>query len=114
MNLLQIFCWHVHVYFLQTNNASIDAALGIHSDFVSRFEVSDTPCRAEVTLNETCMWGCKTSSVECLNMSPQGPHTFGSVGFSMSNSGYNTIVPWVFSAFEKYGDRIAGILICIH
>ena len=96
---------------IHTQTYKTTKALGIHSDFVSRFEVSDTPCRAEVTLNETCMWGCKTSSVECLNMSPQGPHTFGSVGFSMPNSEYNTIVPWVFSAFEKYGDRIAGILI---
>ena len=110
-NLLQIFCWHVHVYFLQNNKASIDAALAIHADFVHRFEVSEIPCAAEVTVNETCVWGCKTSSTECLNMSPQGPHTFGSVGFSMPNSEYNTIVPWVFSAFEKFGDRVAGILI---
>lgn len=109
--LMNIFCWHIHVYFLQNNNASIDAALSIHQDFINRFSVSDVPCEAEVTKNVTCVWGCKERDKKCLNMSPQGPHTFGSVGFSMPNSEYNEIMPWVFQMFNIYGDRIAGMLI---
>ena len=108
---LTIFCWHVHVYFLQRNVDSVNAALAIHSDFLKTFEVSASTCEAEVTEGDICVWGCQDNSTSCLNMVPEGPHTFGSVGFSMPNAKYNDVIPWVFRTYEIFGSRIAGILI---
>eukprot|EP00940_MAST-03C_sp_MAST-3C-sp2_P003206 g3206.t1 len=110
---LHIFCWHVHAYFMQTNQDSIGAALALHHDFLETFgdEISPLPCEAEVNEDDICLWGCQRNTTECLNMIPQGPHTFGSVGFSIPNSHYNHVVPWVFKAYALFGEDLAGVLI---
>ena len=41
-------------------------------------------------------------------MHPEGPHTFGSWGASMTNAQYNIVIPWVL---RQYTAPLAGILI---
>ena len=139
-NNVTIFCWHIHVYFLERNALSVSNALALRRDFVQNFFPAGAPrraCAAEVTTNETCLWDCYEDSVDCLNMHPTGPHTFGSWGASMPTSMYTTVrrrciratqsacraavklcfcvylqvVPWVFANKELYAGSIAGILL---
>jgi|EP00966_Prymnesium_polylepis_P041233 aromatic ring-cleaving dioxygenase len=113
-NNVTIFCWHIHVYFLERNDLSVQHALALRRDFVHNFFPAGAPrraCAAEVTTNETCLWDCYEDSRSCLNMHPTGPHTFGSWGASMPTSMYAAVVPWVFANKELYAASIAGILL---
>jgi aromatic ring-cleaving dioxygenase len=113
-NNVTIFCWHIHVYFLERNAQSVNHALALRRDFIDNFFPPSVPqrsCAAEVTTNATCLWGCYDNSVECLNMHPTGPHTFGSWGASMPTSMYASVLPRVFANKERYASTIAGILI---
>ena len=135
-----IFCWHIHVYFLERNNRSTADALALHADFVSTFFLPNTTAAAPVTAarqpptrtlswprqqpqpqprrrcekevnDELCLWGCFDSDERCVNMLPTGPHTYGSWGVSIPNDQYNQVMPWVFRNNVKYADSIAGILL---
>ena len=113
-----VYCWHIHVYFLERNEASTANALALRNDFISQFfarrlstEPASTfrPCTAEVN-DYLCLWGCYDNSKSCLNMVPTGPHTFGSWGASMPNSLYNEVMPWLFVNKMRY-DNLAGLLL---
>ena len=60
-----VYCWHIHVYFLERNEASTANALALRNDFISQFfarrlstEPASTfrPCTAEVN-DYLCLWG---------------------------------------------------------
>lgn len=109
-----IYCWHVHVYFLQSNNASTSAALALRDRFLAIFAgtIARAPCAAEVTLDAMCLWGCQTrGDAACMNLAPQGPHTLGSWGASMTDAQYNDVLPWVLRAGRAAAPWIAGILV---
>lgn len=109
---IPIYCWHVHIYFLERNAESTRQALASRSAFIDTFSdlVSSSECDAEVTTDALCLWNCQENSTECLNMRPTGPHTYGSWGASMTNAQYGRVVPWVLRAKMAY-PALAGILI---
>jgi aromatic ring-cleaving dioxygenase len=95
VNNITIHCWHIHVYFMERNNASVDRALSLRADFLRRFVEADAqPCAAEVTTDRICVW-------PGVNMQPTGPHTYGSWGASMPNDRYNEVMPWVQAAAQQ-------------
>ena len=109
--------WHIHIYFLERNNASVHRAISLRADFMRRFVIADAaPCTAEVTIDRICLW-------PGVNMRPTGPHTYGSWGASMPNERYNLVMPWVMAAAQQrrreLGDNVctnergalAGILV---
>ena len=86
---VDIYCFHIHVYFMQGNKASTARALDLRRRFISRFlPENGAPCTHEVTVDRPCVW-------EHPNMVPAGPHTYGSWGASLPNSYYDRVIPWV-------------------
>jgi len=101
-NNVTIHCWHIHVYFLERNNASASHAIRLRSEFLKRFVAAGAPtCEAEVTTDRTCVW-------PGINTHPTGPHTFGSWGASMPNDAYNSVVPWVIASAQQPRTEPAG------
>ena len=73
----EIYCFHIHVYFIQSNNASVTRALELRQEFIEAYiPPGSTPCAKEVTRDRPCVW-------EGVNLKPVGPHAFASWGASL-------------------------------
>lgn len=100
-NGVQIYNYHIHVYFLQRNNASAARALSLREDFRRRFLAPGAAaCAHEVNRDRACVWAG-------VNWEPEGPHTYGSWGASLTNTQYNDVLPWVIANQQQQQAAVA-------
>ena len=105
-NGVDIYCFHIHVYFMQNNKASVARALELRKRFITAFLPENSkPCTHEVTVDRPCVW-------EHLNMLPAGPHTYGSWGASLPNDFYNKIIPWITTNQAAGNSTASGDQVC--
>ena len=105
-NGVDIYCFHIHVYFMQNNKASVARALELRERFITAFLPENSkPCTHEVTVDRPCVW-------EHPNMLPAGPHTYGSWGASLPNDFYNKIIPWITANQAVGNSTTSGDQVC--
>jgi aromatic ring-cleaving dioxygenase len=94
-----ILSWHIHVYFLVTNQNQTNTALSLREAFLKQFQ--PIPCASD------CDTWCPSMCVWPVNFGPRGPHPVASFGVYVPLSLFPQAIAFISS-------NHAGLSILVH